>query len=118
VDDGGREPDYRFTLANERTLLAWIRTVLALDAGGLGIVRFAPRLWFDGARELVGAFLVVLGSVTAAVSYRRWATADRAIRAGAPLPTSRLPRVLSVSLAGLSAVLVVLLVLDRLAGGG
>jgi putative membrane protein len=27
-----REPDYRFTLANERTFLAWIRTALALLA--------------------------------------------------------------------------------------
>lgn len=26
----GRDPDYRFSLANERTFLAWIRTALAL----------------------------------------------------------------------------------------
>jgi putative membrane protein len=38
------EPDYRFTLANERTLLAWVRTVLALDSTGLGVIRFAPEL--------------------------------------------------------------------------
>ena len=31
---GGRDPDYRFTLANERTFLAWMRTALALIAGG------------------------------------------------------------------------------------
>ena len=28
----GEEPDYRFSLANERTFLAWIRTALALLA--------------------------------------------------------------------------------------
>ena len=33
--DVGKDPDYRFTLANERTFLAWIRTALALSAGGL-----------------------------------------------------------------------------------
>ena len=31
----GEEPDYRFTLANERTFLAWLRTALALIAGGV-----------------------------------------------------------------------------------
>ena len=31
----GQEPDYRFSLANERTFLAWIRTALALLAGGV-----------------------------------------------------------------------------------
>ena len=29
----GRDADYRFTLANERTFLAWVRTALALAAG-------------------------------------------------------------------------------------
>ncbi|MDT5236302.1 MAG: putative rane protein, partial [Mycobacterium sp.] len=34
-----RELDYRFTLANERTFLAWIRTALALLAGGVAVVQ-------------------------------------------------------------------------------
>ena len=29
------EPDYRFSLANERTFLAWIRTALGLMAAGI-----------------------------------------------------------------------------------
>jgi putative membrane protein len=33
----GSEPDPRFTLANERTFLAWIRTALALPAGGVAL---------------------------------------------------------------------------------
>ena len=40
----GEEPDYRFTLANERTFLAWIRTALALVAGGLGAVSLLPDI--------------------------------------------------------------------------
>jgi hypothetical protein len=32
-----QEPDYRFTFANERTFLAWIRTALALIAGGVAV---------------------------------------------------------------------------------
>ena len=108
-DDGGREPDYRFSLANERTLLAWVRT--ALDAAGLGVVRFAPPL--AGLREAVGVALVLLGAVAAWSGYRRFLATGRAIRAGAPLPASSAPRVLATTMAGLSLVIVALLVADR-----
>jgi putative membrane protein len=118
VDEQPREPDYRFTLANERTLLAWIRTVLALDAAGLGVIRFGPPLWFGGGREAAGIVLILLGSVTAGGGYRRWVRVDRAIRAGEPLPPSSLPRLLSVSLAALSLLLVPLLLVERLRRGG
>ena len=37
----GTEPDPRFTLANERTFLAWIRTALALIAGGVALEALA-----------------------------------------------------------------------------
>ena len=40
----GARPDYRFSLANERTFLAWIRTALALIAGAVGIDQFASHL--------------------------------------------------------------------------
>jgi putative membrane protein len=83
--DGGREPDYRFSLANERTMLAWVRTALALDA-----------------------------AVTAWSGYRRFVTAGRAIRAGAPLPASSAPRFLAATLAALSLAIVALLLADRL----
>ena len=36
----GKTPDYRFTLANERTFLAWIRTALALMAGAVAHAPF------------------------------------------------------------------------------
>ena len=39
----GDDPDYRFTLANERTFLAWIRTALAILAGGVLLHQFATR---------------------------------------------------------------------------
>jgi putative membrane protein len=105
-----REPDYRFTLANERTLLAWIRTSLALDAGGLAVIRFAPALGIAGARESIGTALVLVGAITAAASYRRFVRIDRAMRTGRPLPLTSLPLLLAVTLVVLSVLVFVLLV--------
>lgn len=42
----GEAPDYRFSLANERTFLAWIRTALGFLAAGLGLInlrQISPR---------------------------------------------------------------------------
>jgi len=38
----GEAPDYRFSLANERTYLAWIRTALGFLAAGVGLDQLAP----------------------------------------------------------------------------
>lgn len=40
----GEAPDYRFSLANERTYLAWIRTALALLAGAIAVDQLTPDL--------------------------------------------------------------------------
>jgi putative membrane protein len=112
--DPGGEPDYRFTLANERTLLAWVRTALALDVAGLGVIRFAPPLGWAGGRELVGAVLVLFGAATAWSGYRRFLATDRAIRAGDPLPAHAAPRVLAAALAVVSVVVLALLAADQI----
>ena len=108
-----REPDYRFSLANERTLLAWVRTALALDVAGLGVIRFAPALGWAGGRELVGGVLVLFGAATAWSGYRRFLATDRAIRAGDPLPAAAAPRVLAAALAGLSLVVLARRAVDQ-----
>lgn len=92
----GAEPDYRFSLANERTFLAWIRTALALAAGGLGAASLLDD--FPG-EEALGIGLLVLSFVTAAMSYRRWALSETAIRRDEALPPSRLPLVLAAGVA-------------------
>lgn len=92
----GTDPDYRFTLANERTFLAWIRTSLALAAGGLGAASLLDD--FPG-EQVLGLGLLVLSFVTASMSYRRWALSETAIREGAPLPKSSLPLVLAIGVA-------------------
>jgi putative membrane protein len=110
------EPDYRFTLANERTFLAWIRTSLALDAGGLAVLHLLPELGVPGAREVLGLALVALGAVLTVASYRRWQAYQDALRRNAPLPQSRLPLALVVALTALSALTAVLLVVVQLDG--
>lgn len=102
----GREPDYRFTLANERTFLAWIRTALALFAGGVAVVQLLPAFGPRPARLVLGVGLIVLGLVLSLSSYRRWERAERAMRLGQALPTSVVPRLLAL---GLSAILLLAL---------
>ena len=80
----GEEPDPRFTLANERTYLAWNRTALALVGGGLAA---AQLLHFDSeaVRLCVSLPPIALGGGLAAVSYRRWEANEQAMRLGKPL---------------------------------
>jgi putative membrane protein len=89
------EPDYRFTLANERTFLAWIRTALALLAGGAAVTQLLPGLGPQPLRYLLGLGLIGLAFVLAATSYRRWLDVDRAIREGRPLPRHFAPLLLT-----------------------
>ena len=97
ADADGAEPDARYTFANERTFLAWIRTALALVAAGLAIVQLLPP--FHGirwGRHAIGIPLILLGAVVAVVSYLEWNANQRALRRGDPLRRSRLPQVLAI----------------------
>lgn len=105
----GVDPDYRFTLANERTFLAWIRTALALAAGGLGAVTVLDD--FVG-EEALGVGLLALSFLTALTAYRRWANNERAMRLGKPLPASRLPLIMSIAVAVVGVVAAVLLAIE------
>jgi putative membrane protein len=58
---GGEEPDPRFTLANERTFLAWIRTALAFIAGGIALEAFAGTAIADPWRTVLSLFIVIIG---------------------------------------------------------
>ena len=54
----GEEPDYRFSLANERTFLAWVRTSLGLIGGGVAVEAFgvaSPRRALGSGRGAGGA---------------------------------------------------------------
>ena len=105
----GDDPDYRFSLANERTFLAWIRTSLALAAGGLGAVTILDD--FTGEKVL-GIGLLALSFFTSATAYRRWALNERAMRLNEPLPPSRLPMLMAIGVAVVAVVAAVLFVID------
>ena len=105
----GKDPDYRFTLANERTFLAWIRTALALAAGGLGAVTILDD--FTG-EEVLGIGLLALSFLTAATAYRRWALNEHAMRLDEPLPPSRLPMYMAIGVAVVAIAAAVLFVID------
>ncbi len=110
IEEVGETPDYRFTLANERTFLAWVRTALALLAAGVAVVQLVPGFSVPGARHVLGIPLVVLSVIVSALGYRHWADRERSMRARQPLPVPGLPRVLAlvvlaVSLAALVFVL-------------
>jgi putative membrane protein len=111
------EPDARFSLANERTFLAWNRTALALVAGGLAIVQFTDdALGPVGARLAVGLPLVCLGAVLAGTSHRRLRANQAALVADDPLPGSPLPALLAGVVAAVAAVAAVLAVVQAAAG--
>lgn len=84
----GHEPDYRFTLANERTFLAWIRTALAMLAGSVAIVQLVPHFAVPDARKTIGGLLAVISIAMVAYSGLRWHSVQQAMRQDAPLPSS------------------------------
>jgi putative membrane protein len=106
-----QEPDYRFTLANERTFLAWIRTALALIAGGVAVVQFLPAFGIAGVRHALSIVLTAGGGVLAVLAVRRWQRVQAAMRRGGDLPPTRVPALLGVSIFAITVgVLVVLIV--------
>jgi putative membrane protein len=107
----GEEPDPRFTLANERTYLAWIRTSLALIGGGLAagqLIEFQSEV----ARVIVALPPIVLGAALALTSYRRWEANQRALRLGEPLPVGGPPRTLAAGIGAVAIVVAVIVVVD------
>ncbi len=108
------EPDPRFTLANERTFLAWIRTALALLAAGVAVETIVPAFGMPGARAVLAGALTAMGLLIAASSYARWARTERALRFGRPLPASQVPRIVAAGVALVCAVVLALLLTGRL----
>lgn len=102
----GEEPDPRYTLANERTFLAWVRTTLAMLAGAVGLhsLGFPETDWVRGV--LVVA-LALIGALLTALAFVRWARIEQAMRLREPLPRFTLGLVVTVVLVVVSVLLAV-----------
>jgi putative membrane protein len=103
---GGIEPDPRFTLANERTFLAWIRTSLALLAGGVAVEAFMADLFGPELRKTLAVLLLVLALFLSGGSFFRWVNVERAMRHRAPLPLPWIAPLLAVGGAVVAAMMV------------
>jgi putative membrane protein len=116
VSEEGETPDYRFSLANERTFLAWLRTALALIAGGFAVDQFLPDLRW-AVRVALALVLLVSGALCALRALNHWVRCERAMRRGEDLPVSRLPTLMALLVALVAVAMVVVVLLGRDAAG-
>lgn len=91
--------DIRFLMANERTLLAWIRTSLAVEAGGIALAQLHK------SHQYLGLIILLLGAVPALIGYHRYIVADRSIRRHHLPPTGSGP---TIQVAGIVAIAILL----------
>lgn len=91
---GGNEPDPRFTLANERTFLAWIRTALAVIATAVAADTLMVSVWPTSLRKAIVVLLLLGGTALSAGAGFRWLRVERALRHERPLPLSSLAPIL------------------------
>lgn len=108
--------DSRLLQANERTLLAWVRTSIALMTFGFVIARIGVWLRALGVHaeavarhELgtawIGGVFVAMGVVGNALAVRRFATSRRAIRRHQEIPDDPLPVAFAVLVSVFGAVI-------------
>ncbi|BCU53426.1 YidH family protein [Enterobacter kobei] len=104
----GEAPDYRFSLANERTFLAWIRTALGFLAAGVGLDQLAPDFATPLIRELLALLLCLFAGGLAIYGYLRWLRNEKAMRLKEDLPYTRTLLVISLILTLVAAVVMVM----------
>jgi len=105
----GSQPDYRFSLANERTFLAWIRTALAFSAAGLAVAQFLTGI-SAGWRTALAVILVLMGATCSLWGLVHMTSNELAIRQREELPASRMPMLLAVTAALGALVLIAVVV--------
>lgn len=106
----GVEPDYRFSLANERTYLAWIRTALALLAGSIALDQMVNQITYPELKLVISVALALFSAVIAILGYLRWSRHEQAMRQEQPFPYTSLLKATSL-LIGIVTLLVIVFLL-------
>lgn len=101
----GTEPDPRFSLANERTFLAWARTSLTFLAAAVALE--ALEVPVDAVLRIVASSLfAALGVICAVQAWLGWVRTERALRENQPLPANSAGLLLPVGIVAGALVLV------------
>jgi putative membrane protein len=109
VYDEGEDPDVRFTMANERTFLAWIRTSLGFLAAGVAVDVVDLELG-DDLQRVLAALLLLLGLLCAVTAWVRWARTERSMRRHQAIPAPLSAGAVSMGLLVIGALLLVIAV--------
>lgn len=104
----GAEPDYRFSLANERTFLAWIRTALSILAGSVFLEQFSSKLSSQRAGLVLSVALGLLSAALCGIAYRRWRSNEIAMRHARELPGTVIISLLAGFMLVVSALITIL----------
>jgi len=89
-----RAPDARFTLANERTLLAYQRSAIGLMAAAIAVAHF----FGDEVMVLVLALALLATAAFAAVGgYARYRQVDAALRSGRTISSGSAAHLVSLA---------------------
>ena len=107
-DQNQLDPDVRFLLANERTLLAWIRTSLGLLAGGVALA----QLPHTQGHKVYGLLIVLFGATIAITGYHRFVVANRAIRANQLPPVGWGPALQVIGVVAVAVILALAQLMD------
>lgn len=112
VFESGTEPDPLYSLANERTYLAWLRFAVTLLAAAVAVDRLFLEVPRHGS-ELLALGLVAVALAACALGVRRWWTTERALRLRRPLPGFGTPLLTALAILLVGAGAVVLVVTPR-----
>jgi len=88
--------DYRFSFANERTFLSWIRTALALLAGAVAIDQFVTTVEYPFIRIGLAIILAIIAGVLAISAFLRWRANEKAMLEGRALPYNHLLSIIAI----------------------
>jgi putative membrane protein len=105
-------PDPRYSLANERTFLAWVRTALAFVAFGIALPAVMGDVWSTAAIKVWAGALLLVGALLTVGATVRWRRVEAAIDKGEAVPPAYLaPALLAVVLLAVGIAFVAVLAL-------